>query len=80
LRADALESTEFVCDTEPPFPGLRTRTDTFTFSGFSCVACDPASAACSFPACWSMVWTPSDGAAGQHVAFGAPADCDCATS
>ena len=29
----ACESTEFVCDTDPLLPGLRTRTDTLLFCG-----------------------------------------------
>ena len=58
MWASASESTEFVCVTFPPFPGLRTRMVTFVFSGLDCLASDAARAACAFSAFWSDVWMP----------------------
>jgi hypothetical protein len=40
--AFADDATEFDCDTEPPFPGLRTRTEMFELLGAICFAEDRA--------------------------------------
>ena len=76
--ADASESTLFDWDTEPSFPGLPTRTGTFVFDAFVCVANDSAAAACWFAAVWLEDWMPVEPDP-QHAPV-LPADCDCVAS
>jgi hypothetical protein len=65
LRFDAVasESTLFDCETEPSFPGLRTRIETFVLLGLVCAAPAAAPATCPLEADWFTVWLPTDGTA-----------------
>ena len=56
--AFAEDSASFDWDTEPPFPGLRTRTERFEFSGWSCFAEDSAVEPCVVSAVCVDDWTP----------------------
>src|SRR6266508_142145 len=58
--AFAEDSASFSCDTEPPLPGLNTRTERFVFSGCTCVAEDAASAPCFVSALCVDDWTPPE--------------------
>ena len=44
LPAAAFEDATFDCDTEPLFPGLRTRTEMFSFDAPFCSVSEPARA------------------------------------
>ena len=56
--AFAEESASFDCETEPPFPGLRTRTERFEFSGCTWVAEERATECCDVSAFCVVDWTP----------------------
>jgi hypothetical protein len=64
-----VESTEFVCETFPSFPGLSTRTLMFVLLGLTCVASDAAAACCPLAALWSTVCTPGGVSAAAVVAL-----------
>ena len=61
--ADASESALFDCETEPSFPGLRTRIETLVLLGLVCAAPAAAHATCPLEADWFTVWLPRDGTA-----------------
>jgi hypothetical protein len=44
LTAVAFDDATFDCETDPPSPGLRTRTEMFWFDGFSCFVAARAAA------------------------------------
>ena len=48
----------FDCVTEPPPPGLQTRTGEASFDGPNCAAREAARASCSVAACWPSTWIP----------------------
>jgi hypothetical protein len=75
LLASALLSALFDCVTEPPPPGLSTRTGAFVFDAPVCVAAERAAAACSLPADCVAVCTPVDPAP-QHAGE-VPLACAC---
>src|SRR5207302_9904824 len=56
LPAVADEAAVFDCVTEPPSPGLSTRTETAVFDGSICLASESAAADWSVCAAWSEVW------------------------
>src|SRR6185437_13331645 len=56
--ASAVEDTSFDCVTDPPFPGLSTRTGMFLFVAPSWEAADSATAPCSFELCCFATWMP----------------------
>jgi len=56
LPALADDAAVLSCDTEPPSPGLSTRTETAVFDGSICVADESAAAPWSVDADWSAVW------------------------
>ena len=58
FAAVALESTLFVCSTEPSFPSLRTRTGMFELLAFAWEASESAAAAWSFAADWPIACVP----------------------
>src|SRR5262245_22888655 len=58
LPADAFDDAVFDCVTEPPSPGLKTRTVTFEFDGFSCFVAAKAPASWSESADWPMACVP----------------------
>jgi hypothetical protein len=47
LPASAFEEVSFVCVTSPSSPGLRIRTEMFSFDGFSWTVAAAAAASCS---------------------------------
>jgi hypothetical protein len=58
FSAFAEDSASFDWDTEPPSPGLRTRTERFEFSGLTWVAEDRPVAFCVVSAFCVEDWTP----------------------
>jgi hypothetical protein len=58
LAAVAFDEASFVCETEPPFPGLSTRMETLVFDGFSCSVAEIAAASCSLSAACPTTWLP----------------------
>jgi len=73
LPADAFDDAVFDCVTEPPSPGLRTRTVMFLFDGFSCFVAARAPASWSFEADWPMTCSPPP----PHLQE-SPPSCACA--
>jgi hypothetical protein len=58
FAAVAADEAEFVCDTFPSLPGLRTRIESVSFDGSTWVVDEPASAACVVSAACVDDWTP----------------------
>jgi hypothetical protein len=81
------EAALFVCDTFPSLPGLKIRTETFSFDGSACVAEDAAPDACSVDASWADDCTAGaddaagceSGAAAARTAAGSPLCAACAS-
>src|SRR3954468_8667132 len=64
--ATALEPTALDCETEPPLPGLLTRTGDASFDAPFCTAADAARAPCAVDASCVAIW----------IALPEPADCE----
>src|SRR3954466_5705036 len=64
--ATALEPTALDCVTEPPLPGLATRTGDASFDAPCCAAADAARAPCAVDASCDAIW----------IALPEPAACD----
>ena len=59
LPAAAFDVATFDCETGPLFPGLRTRTEMFSFDAPFCTVRAPARAPCWLSADWPMTCEPA---------------------